>query len=194
MRLLIVIRIVHTPFDMGSARDGLVSGAIEKMGQESWEENQRMIERFWRELECEIDQLELDCSRVRVYQDGLPCGGEVGEKIVRKTAEMGSSNYRIVQKLIERGCVLEATESPELLMTEYDHIKATIDAKTEDERADAHRRYDSIKDDLLKRRDAFIAQRIDSSLQEGETGVLFIGALHDVVSALPDDVELKMLD
>jgi hypothetical protein len=33
---------------------------------------------------------------------------------------------------------------------------------------------------LLKARDAFIARRIAETLQEGETGVIFLGALHQL--------------
>jgi hypothetical protein len=43
---------------------------------------------------------------------------------------------------------------------------------------------------LLRRRDAHIAKRIFETLAEGETGILFIGAYHDVLSKLPADIEV----
>ena len=194
MRKLILIRIVHTSSDMGSMGEGLVKEGMAKMGREKWLENQRKIEKFWDELEKEIDGLGLDYSKTRIYQDGLPCGGELGLRIVRETADKGSKNYQIVRKLIERGAAIEATESPELLRKEYEHIKALITARTPEEKADAARRYDQIKNELMQERDAYIAKAIDISLKGNETGVLFIGAAHNVIPELAKDIEVKSLD
>jgi hypothetical protein len=194
MRKLILIKIVHTSTDMGSMGEGLMKEGMKKLGKEKWLENQRKIEKFWNDLEREIDLLNLDYSRTRIYQDGLPCGGELGLRIVRETADKGSKNYHIVRKLIERGAAIETTESPELLRKEYEHIKALITAKTPEEKADAARRYDQIKDELMQERDAYIAKAIDISLKDNETGVLFIGAVHNVVPMLAKDIEVKSLE
>lgn len=194
MRKLILIRIVHTPADMGSVKGSLEMEGVAKIGKQRWEENQRKIEKFWNEVEKEIDVLDLDYSKVRIYQDGLPCGGELGLKIVNETANNGSRNYQIVKKLIERGATIEATESPELLRKEYEYIKAFANAQTEEEKADARRRYDEVKDQLMEERDAFIAKAIDATLKEGETGILFIGAFHNVIPKLPKDIEVRTLD
>ncbi|VVB86747.1 Uncharacterised protein [uncultured archaeon] len=194
MRKLILVRIVHTSSDMGSMGEGLEHEGMAKIGREKWLENQRKIEKFWDDLEKEIDGLGLDYSKTRIYQDGLPCGGELGLRIVRETADKGSKNYRIVRKLIERGATIEATESPELLRKEYEHIKALLAAGTPDEKAVAARRYDEIKDDLMRERDACIAKAIDISLKDNETGMLFIGAFHNVIPGLAKDIEVKSLD
>ncbi len=194
MRKLILIKIIHTSADMGSMSEGLVKEGMAKIGREKWFENQRKIEKFWNDLEKEIEDLNLDYGKTRIYQDGLPCGGELGFKIVRETADKGSKNYQIVRKLIERGAVIEATESPELLRKEYEHIKATITAKTPEEKTDATRGYDNIKDELMQERDTHIAKVIDATLKYNETGLLFIGAAHKVVHRLPEDIEVKSLD
>lgn len=194
MRKLILIRIVHTAADMGSMSEGLIKEGVAKIGRERWLENQRKIEKFWDEVEKEIDALNLDYSRTRIYQDGLPCGGELGLKIVRETADKGSKNYQIVRRLIEKGAIIEGTESPELLRKEYEHIKAFITAKTPEEKAEAMGRYDDIKDKLMQERDAYIAKAIDATLKDSETGLLFIGAAHNVIPGLPKDIEVKSLD
>lgn len=192
MRKLIVARIVHSPADMGSMRVGLERIGISRLGRERWEENRRRIERFWDELEREIDRLELDPARLRIYQDGLPAGGEIGERIIRETASKGSKNYQIIMKLMERGARIEATESPELLLREYQHIKAMVSTTGEEQRR-ALEAYDIEKDRLLEERDAYIARRIAETLQDGETGLLFIGAHHRVVPRLPPDIEVSYL-
>ncbi len=189
-----VIRIVHAPSDMGSMKDGLEKEGISQIGRQRWEENQRRIAKFWDEVERDVDSLGLDPGKLRIYQDGLPCSGALGERIVRETAERGSRNYQIIRKLMEKGARIEATESPELLRREYDYIKALIDAKTDAERVEAAAKYDKVKDSLLEDRDTFIAQSINSTLKDGEIGLLFIGASHDVLPKIAKDIGVKCLD
>lgn len=194
MRKLFVIRIVHTPLDMGSMKEGLERDGVSRIGRERWEENQHKIEKFWEEVDGEIDRLGLDTEKLRIYQDGLPAAGELGERIVRETAQKGSKNYMIINRLMDRGAKLEATEDPKLLMKEYSYIKALLGAKTEKDRADAAASYDQAKDRLMEDRDAFIAGSISSTLKDGETGLLFIGASHNVVPKVAKDIEVLCLD
>jgi len=189
-----LIRIVHTATDMGTMSNGLMKEGMAKMGKEKWLENQKKIEKFWDDLEKEIDNLDIDYSRARIYQDGLPCSGDLGLRIVRETADKGSRNYQIVRKLIEKGGAIEATENPQLLRKEYEHIKAILTAQTKEEKVAAQNRYDMIKDDLLHERDAYIAKAINISLKDDETGLLFIGAFHNVLPILAKDIEIKSLD
>jgi hypothetical protein len=189
-----VIRIVHTPSDMGSMKDCLEKEGVSKIGRQRWEDNQRRIEKFWVDVEVEVDRLGLKLESVRIYQDGLPCAGALGERIVRETAEKGSKNYQIIQRLMDRGARIEATESPELLRMEYSHIKAILEAKTDLERTNAGAMYDRVKDRLMEDRDAFIAQAIGTTLKDGETGLLFIGASHNVIPKIAKDIDVKSLD
>jgi hypothetical protein len=196
MRKLIVIRIVHAPSDMGSASGALEKAGISTLGRQRWLDNQKKkkIENFWLELEAEVDGLGLDMEKLRIYQDGLPCAGALGERIVRETAAKGSKNYQIVQKLMDLGAKIEATESADLLRQEYGYIKALLEAKTNEERQIAEERYNQVKDKLLEERDLFIARAIEATLEEGETGLLFIGASHNVLPKIAGDIEVKCLD
>ena len=194
MRKLIVIRIVHAPTDMGSMKEGLEEEGISKIGKQRWEENQRKISKFWDEVERDVNAIAVDPKILRIYQDGLPCAGALGERIVRETAERGSRNYQIIRDLMGRGAKIAATESPELLRKEYDYIKAIIEAKTEAERDKAASKYDKVKDALLEDRDAFIAQSINSTLKDDETGILFIGASHNVLPKVAKDINVDCLD
>lgn len=194
MRRLIVVRIVHTPSDMGSMREGIEKESRAQVGQARWEENQRRIARFWDDVEKEVLGLNLDLKKVRIYQDGLPAAGELGERIVRETAEKGSRNYQIILDLLAHGAKIEATESPKLLIQEYQSIKAIVEAETDEQRAAASRQYERIKGDLLRERDEFIARSIGSTLQEGETGLLFIGAHHNVIPHIERDIAVVALD
>jgi hypothetical protein len=101
---------------------------------------------------------------------------------------------KIVQKLMDRGAQIEATESVYLLQLEYGFTKALLEAKTDEERQTAEERYNLVKDKLLEERDLFTARAIDASLKEGETGLLFIGAAHNVLPKIAGDIEVKCLD
>ena len=45
--------------------------------------------------------------------------------------------------------------------------------------------------DLLHRRDLYVAKRIRETLRDGETGILFIGLLHEVDEKLCQDMEIS---
>ena len=192
MRTLIIQQIVHTPADMGAMKDVLKEKGIEKLGKEAWEENLKKIEKFWDKVEAAIDKLDLDYSKVRVFQDGMPVGGDLALKIVNETAEKGSRNYQIVKKMIEKGAKIEETESKELLLKEYDYVKEFTSADKEKKLA-ALKEYEKAKDELIRKRDEFIAKRIDETLKEGETGFLFIGAHHKIKDKLADDIKVEEL-
>jgi uncharacterized protein YbaP (TraB family) len=54
-------------------------------------------------------------------------------------------------------------------------------------------RYRQQADRLLRARDAFIADRIAATLQEGETGLLFLGALHRLDGLRSGDIAVETL-
>ncbi len=51
-------------------------------------------------------------------------------------------------------------------------------------------RYKLAQRKLLEDRDNFIAGTIESTLKEGDTGVLFIGAYNEVLAKLPVDIRI----
>ena len=190
MRKLVYVRIVHTSADMGSLGEELIQETISKIGREKWEENKRLIEKFWEELEKEIFQLNLDLEHTIIYQDGLPCGGEIGMKIVHNTAELGSKNYQIIEKMVAKGAKITATENPELLIEERNLLLEILKDSSTKEKEEAKMKYIAKKEFLLEQRDAYIASRINKTLDNEQTGILFIGAEHSVISKLDDDIEV----
>ncbi len=190
MRKLVYIRIVHTSVDMGSLSEKLQEEMISRIGKDKWEEIQRMIQKFWEELEKELFGLNFDFEHTKIYQDGLPIGDEVGMKIVHNTADLGSQNYRLIEKLVENKAKIVATESPELLIEERNLQMDIYNSSTPEEREKAKKRYETREKTLLQERDKYIASRISSTLMDGETGILFIGAEHSVILWLDRDIEV----
>ncbi len=138
------------------------------------------------DIETKLGQLNLTLDKVRIFQDGLPVSGKEVE-IVTKLAEKGSRNHALILSLMKKGARIMGTESAELLLEEYEFEKKLLAAPNpqQDRRSDIAR-----SQDLVKRRDEFIAHRIDEALLEGETGLLFLGALHSPEHFLDKDIEV----
>jgi len=193
LRRLIHVPIVHSQADLGPIQERVRQAYIEKGGEEAWRASREALAEFWNAMEIAMDRLSVDYTKLRLYQDGLPvCGLE--EKIVRDLAQQGGVNYRILLKLMGRGAKIEGTEDPDLLRKEYELIMAGVRTGAGSLGADADKDGNAgLLRDLLDRRDRFVAQRIDKTLQVGETGILFLGALHHAAAMLPDTTQVTAL-
>ena len=191
MRTLIYVPIIHTDADMGS-----VGAAIEKqssayIGSERWLKHKQMVGKFWGNVTAYFAAY--DAANLKIFQDGLPAGGELGMKIVLKAADQGSLNYRIILDLLNRGAVLCQTEDPGLLRTEYELLNSLVQPAGHPKKQISRPQHKSRLERLTVERDKFVAGAIDTSLNEGETGVLFMGSFHDVLKRLPAGIQVKQL-
>lgn len=189
-RYLIYIPIVHSQVDMGAFGESVRKLTLRRMGAKAWKRKVNLIETIWKEIERVIESLPLSYEKVRLYQDGLPvCDREV--EIVTDLAKAGSQNHRLLLCLMEKGARIMGTESSELLVEEYALTKENLtDGAGTEKAALITTRRKTLTDSLLKRRDQFIANRINSTLQTGETGVIFLGLLHALEEWLPKDIGL----
>ncbi len=188
MRKLYVIPIIHMSADMGSIASTLDDRAAARLTPELWQRHKEVVSAFWDSIGRFLDAL--DVNGFKVYQDGLVADGEEGLRIVRESVSQGSKNYEIVGRLLEGGAVLVKTESLSLVKQEYNYITKMTRSKSLKEREVAALRYKLARGKLLKQRDEFIAGRINETLAEGETGILFIGAYHNVVHRLAPDIRV----
>ena len=157
---------------------------LSALGRQALARNAAVVEKMWEEIEKVVDHLPVTPGAVRVYQDGLPvCGHE--QEIVSELANAGNRNHRLLLKLQARGATLMGTESPELLLEEYRRATAAFASG-----AGAYREtgQEQFRDTLLEKRDRYIADRINGTLGDRETGVLFVGMLHNVAAYLDSDV------
>jgi len=188
-RTLIYVPIIHTLSDMGALGESVRRRTLMKIGKQSMTRKLDLINNVWTEIEKVIDGLVLPYGNVRLYQDGLPvCGKEV--QIVTELAKAGSRNHQLLVQLMERGAKLMGTESPELLIVEYERAKqmtATENILKKDRGIALQK---GAADQLLKKRDRYIAGRINTTLDKGETGILFLGMLHSPQSLLDRDIRV----
>ena len=193
MRRLIHVPIIHSLADLGSASGQLEEQFKTSGASRSWEQHLREVEQRWDVIRHKLLALPLDYARVKLYQDGLPeCGAEL--KIVRALANSGSQNCRLLLELHLKGAQIIGSEDVELLVEEYNRIRRRLaQSQLLAEAPGQTPTADSFYDELVARRDAYIAKRIESSLGAGETGILFLGAAHRILDLLANDIVVTSL-
>ena len=188
-RTLLYFPIVHSQLDMGALSESIRKVTLQKLGERVWRRKVNLVKRFWSDVENTLNKLTLSYAQTRVYQDGLPvCGKELD--IVTELAKKRSPNHQILVCLMGKGATVMGTESAELLIEEYHLIKRILETGDVKDAIAIEVRQKAASDLLLKKRDEFIAARIDQTLQAGETGVLFLGMLHNIAGLLPGDIHV----
>ena len=188
-RQLIWIPIIHSRPDLGSMAEDLHRWYVQQASPEEWIRHTETVDRAWEHVQAAIERLHLDCSRVRLYQDGLPqCGHELD--IVKDLAAAGSQNHRILLELVGRGATLVGTESPALLLEEYALVQRALARLTAEDAHDRTEHRQELSQLVLEKRDRFIARRVSETLQDGEVGLMFLGLLHALERYLPPDIQM----
>lgn len=191
MRKLLYVPIIHMSADLGSISQGVERKGIALCGEENWKRHKDAIASLWDSISNYLDSIEV--KDLKIYQDGLVEDGELGLKIVQDGVSKGSKNYQIILRLIQRGAKLAKTEDFSLIMKEYNHVIKIARAKSFLERFKTALNYKFKKGKFLKERDEFIAAQINDSLHDDETGILFIGAQHEIIPKLSKDIVVQEL-
>jgi len=177
-RRLISIPIIHTHADFGSL------GSKVPFDQEIEE----MKTQYWNGVFDYVQNLPVEFSELRVYQDGLPdTSAEIVTKIVDETQ---TPNYELLRWLRDREAHIIGTENPPLLLEEYQSLQTIFNAPSEELKRLARLEYRKISILLLEDRDAYVVQKIMNSLPEGATGLLFLGLTHRVGRLLEKEIEV----
>ncbi|MBI4302113.1 MAG: hypothetical protein HY664_05870 [Chloroflexi bacterium] len=154
-------------------------------GEKRWAEHQKTVAKFWERVADYL--LSLDAARLKIYQDGLAADGDLGRQIVEEAAKRGSLNHQLLWRLLSQGAKIRKTEDATLLLKEYEDL-------TRQTRAKSPVRNDGLaRERLTEKRDTFVAKTINETLAEGEVGVLFMGAYHDILAHLSQDIVVKQL-
>lgn len=191
MRKIYLVPIIHMSSDMGSVAATLYERGAAALGKELWRKHQETVSGFWDSIAQFFNSLEV--KGFKVYQDGLVADGDDGLKIVSECVRQGSANYRIISGLLQRGAILIKTEDISLVKREHSYITKLTESRSFLQRETAALKYKLAQRRLLEERDNFIARTIDETLKEGDMGMLFIGAYHDVLSRLPDNIQVAQV-
>lgn len=189
MKYLIYVPIIHTTADLGSLAKYVAKRGIADLGEDLWELHRKTVDGFWDAISNYFNSI--DVSGMKIYQDGMVADGEVGQEIVEAGIKSGSKNYELVSRLIKRGATLVKTEDFKLVKEERDRLLCITEAKSVIKKLLAFIKYKLVKNRLLNKRDKFIAKRITESLNQGERGIIFIGAYHNIKKRLPKDIQIE---
>ncbi len=189
-RRIFYFPIIHSQSEMGNLGQSILKATQKKLGRRGWRRKLDLVGQFWSSVEkIVLHDLALPYAKTRVYQDGLPICDKEAE-IVEDIAKKGSPNHQLLLRLKEKGATIMGTESADLLIQEYQLAKKLLGAKNPQESLRLKAEQKETSDVLLEKRDAFIAERIGQTLQAGETGLLFLGMLHNPVARLPPDIQV----
>ncbi|MDP2663674.1 MAG: hypothetical protein Q8R28_23405 [Dehalococcoidia bacterium] len=188
MRKLLYVPVIHTQSDMGSLGLAIDEVSATVVGNNRWARHKETVTSFWDVIEGSLTSIEV--GPLKVYQDGLAAGGELGRKVVEEAARRGSKNHRIVLDLMEKGAEIRQTEELSLLLEE---ARLLLQMTQGGSKAQDARKYERQKQVLTQRRDKSVADSINRTLKEGETGVLFMGAYHNILPLLDQDIEVTAI-
>jgi len=155
---------------------------------EGWEKNlpkdyKEKLNRYWEDVEKRIDDLEKKLGKInRIYHEMVAVEGEKGMKTIK---EANSQSYRIVKRLYEKGAKIEAVEDAELVKESIDWSRC-LSLKLESSKVFIL--LSQFLSQVMEKRDNYISQRIDKTLQKNEIAILFVRENSNV--QLPKDAQV----
>lgn len=191
MRRLIYVPIIHTGPDLGTLAAGIEGQASTVVSSHTWQKHKEVVNLYWQVIASYWKSAH--AAGFKIFQDGMPVDGITGKNIVKDLAAQGSINHQIIEQLLEQGAELVQTESPTLLKQEYLLTGALLKKKSPGGSLLALFRYKWHKGRLLKARDAYIIKSINAKLRDGETGICFLGASHQILTGIARDIEVITL-
>jgi hypothetical protein len=152
-------------------------------GQEPPSEYMEKLDKYWRQVENQVTDLETKLGPVnRIYHELIPAGAEEGANAIK---DLNDRSYQIVKSRLGKGAQLEATEDRELL-TEFMDWSRCLVIGLQNQKV-LTKVYESFSE-AGKKRNEHIAQRIDETLKPDEIGILLMREGHQVRFA--SDIEL----
>ena len=146
-------------------------------------EGAEILARYWDQVDVQVRAVQNALGSVtHVYHENLPEGGDAGLGYLEATAQ---GSHELTAGLVQTGAVLETTESMAILAETLDLqrclmqplMSPAVAGRLQEWFGEAnHRRYE------------FVADAIDNTLGEDETGLLLINERHQV--QFPADIEV----
>ena len=152
-------------------------------GEDSPDEYVIKFNKYWEQVEKQIADLEAKLGGVkRIYHELVPAVGDDGIKAIE---ELCDRSCKIVRNCLEKGAQLEAAEEADVL-TEFMDWSRCLMIGLQNQRV-ISQIYQSYLD-ITKKRNEYIANKIDETLQKGETGILVMRENHQV--QFPTDIQI----
>jgi hypothetical protein len=131
--------------------------------------------KYWEQVEKQISELALKLGEVnKVYHELIAVSGEDGIAAIN---ELNDSSHKIVQACLEKKAQLEAVEEADLL-TEFMDWSRCLVIGLQNPRV-LSKVYESYIE-VGKKRNEYIARKIDETLKEDEIGLVLMRENHQV--------------
>ncbi len=117
--------------------------------------------------------------------------GEIVIKIIEDSRKAGSKNYEIISRLVKRGAIIVQTEDISMVKKELEMLKLIPSSGSLIMKLIRIIRFKISRYKLLNQRDEYIAGRIAATLGPNETGIIFLGAYHNILDKLPKDIRIN---
>ncbi|MBI2303950.1 MAG: hypothetical protein HYU86_04295 [Chloroflexi bacterium] len=133
------------------------------------------IDRYWDQVDAQVANLERKLASVdKVYHELVPVGGEDGAKAME---ELNKGSYKVAQSRLARGAKLQPIEDSYLLAEFMDWSRClAVGLQTPKVWEQVYGFYT----EALKKRNEYIAQQIDKTLESGQAGILLMREGHQV--------------
>ena len=146
-------------------------------------EGAEILARYWDQVDVQVRAVQNALGSVtHVYHENLPEGGDAGMGYLEMS---GQGSHSLTAGLVEAGAVLETTESMAILAETLDLQRCLMQPLMS---PDVASRLQEWFGEANHRRYEFVADAIDTTLGEDETGLLLINERHQV--QFPGDIEV----
>ncbi len=152
-------------------------------GEDMAEDYLEKFNKYWEQVEKQVEELTSKLGLVnRIYHELIAVSGDEGGKTVR---ELSERSYKIVQGCLEKKAQLEAVEDSDILTEFMDWSRCLIIGLQNP--GVVSKVYESYTE-IGKKRNEYIARKIDETLKENEIGILLMRENHQV--QFPSDIQV----
>ena len=152
-------------------------------GTESPDDYLIKFNKYWEQVVKQIAELETKLGTVkRIYHELIPVAGDTGIKAIE---ELGEQSGKIVKDCLGKGAQMEALEDGDLL-TEFMDWSRCLIIGLQNEKV-MNQVYESYLE-ASKKRNEYIARKLDETLQPDEIGILLMRENHQV--QFPVDIQI----
>jgi len=152
-------------------------------GKDLPQEFQEKSSRYWKQAESQIANLEDKLGPVNhIFHELVHESGEAGILAIN---QLGVNSLKIVRSRVEKGAVLEAMESSEIL-TELTDLSRCLALGLQSQRVFSA--LYELYNEVNKKRNEHIAGVIKDKLKENETGIFIMAEGHNI--QFPDDIKV----
>jgi len=152
-------------------------------GKEAQDDYLEKFNRYWNQVERQTSKLELRLGRVnKIYHELISVSGDDGVKVIK---DLNDKSYQIVKSKLKKGAQLEAIEDRELLTEFMDWSRClAVGLQNQKVFTQVYQYYNEAN----KKRNEYLAKRIDETLSLDETGLLFMMEGHQI--QFPSDIQV----